>query len=292
LPGADASNRAELSTRARYTVVTFAVTLAIIQYIDRVCISQAAPSISHDLGLSKQQMGWVFSAFTLAYALFEIPSGYWGDRIGPRRVLLRIVMWWSLFTAATGWAWNLRSLFAVRFLFGAGEAGCFPNLTKAFSRWLPPQERVPVQAAMWMSARWGGAVTPLLVIFVLGFTHWRVAFLLFGLLGAGWAFVFASWFCDDPHQYRAVNAGEAALLPSGDAAIHDHFAVPWAELVRSRSVWLLCGQYFAASYGWYFFVTWFPTYLFEVQKFSLGRGGVLAGCRCSSAAAASCSRDG
>src|SRR5438132_1662659 len=82
-------------THARYWVIVFAVSLAIIQYIDRVCISQAAPFISRDLHLSNAQMGWVFSAFTLAYALFEIPAGYLGDRIGPRKVLLRIVIWWS-----------------------------------------------------------------------------------------------------------------------------------------------------------------------------------------------------
>src|SRR5438477_6387447 len=111
------------ATHARYWVIVFAVTLAIIQYIDRVCISQAAPFISRDLNLTETQMGWVFSAFTLAYALFEIPAGYLGDRIGPRKVLLRIVLWWSFFTAATGWVRNWAALVVTRFLFGAGEAG-------------------------------------------------------------------------------------------------------------------------------------------------------------------------
>ena len=138
-------------TRARYWVIVFAVALAIIQYIDRVCISQAAPLISRDLSLNKEQMGWVFSAFTLAYALFEIPAGYLGDRIGPRKVLLRIVLWWSFFTAAMGWTWNCASLLVTRFLFGAGEAGAFPNLTKAFHRWLPLHERTRAQGVMWMS---------------------------------------------------------------------------------------------------------------------------------------------
>ena len=150
-------------TRTRYWVIVFAVTLAIIQYIDRVCISQAAPFISRDLRLDDAQMGWVFSAFTLAYALFEIPAGYLGDRIGPRKVLIRIVLWWSFFTAATGWMRNWVSLAVTRFLFGAGEAGAFPNLTKAFHRWLPSSERTRAQGIMWTSARLGGAFTPLLV---------------------------------------------------------------------------------------------------------------------------------
>ena len=142
-------------TRTRGIVVVFAVTLAVLQYIDRVAISQAAPLVMRDLALTKEQMSWVFSAFTLAYALFEIPGGYLGDWIGPRKVLLRIVLWWSFFTAATGWAWGLASLMVTRFLFGAGEAGCFPNLTKAFKRWFPEAERSRAQGIMWMSARWG-----------------------------------------------------------------------------------------------------------------------------------------
>ena len=136
-----ASDPTGAPTRARYWVIVFAITLAIIQYIDRVCISQAAPLISKDLVLSPKQMGLVFSAFTLAYALFEIPCGYLGDRIGPRKVLLRIVLWWSFFTAATGSVRSWAALMVTRFLFGAGEAGCFPNLTKAFNRWLPLHER-------------------------------------------------------------------------------------------------------------------------------------------------------
>jgi MFS family permease len=181
-------------TRVRYGVVGFAVALAVIQYVDRVCISQAAPLVSEDLGLSPRQMGYVFSAFTLAYALFEIPGGYLGDRIGPRKVLLRIVLWWSFFTVATGWAWSWLSLVTTRFLFGAGEAGCFPNLAKALHRWLPPDERTRAQGLLWMSARWGGAATPLLVYFALQHVHWRTAFLLFGLLGVAWAAAFFAWF--------------------------------------------------------------------------------------------------
>ena len=150
-------------SRARQVVLFFAVTLAVITYIDRVCISQAAPMMQEELGLTKTQMGYAFAAFGWAYALFEIPGGWLGDRIGPRRVLMRVVSMWSLFTIATGWAWNLVSLVVSRFLFGVGEAGCFPNLTKAFTLWFPVHERVKAQGILWLSARWGGAFTPLLV---------------------------------------------------------------------------------------------------------------------------------
>src|SRR3954463_666653 len=169
-------------TRARYVTIAFAMTLAIVTYIDRVCISQAAPLISHDLGLSKVEMAWAFSVFGWAYALFEIPGGWLADRLGPRRVLMRIVIWWSFFTAATGWAWNVTSLLVTRTLFGMGEAGCFPNLTRIFTMWLPQHERERAQANLWLAARWGGAFTPLLVSYVLDFVTLSRAFGLFGLV--------------------------------------------------------------------------------------------------------------
>src|SRR6185295_3375322 len=110
-------------TNARHWVIVFAVTLSILAYIDRVCISQAAPLISKDLGFNKTDMGRVFGAFALAYALFEIPGGWMGDWMGPRKVLMRIVIWWSAFTAITGGMWNLSSMWVCRFLLGAGKAG-------------------------------------------------------------------------------------------------------------------------------------------------------------------------
>src|SRR4029079_13798178 len=131
--------------------VAFGVALAFITYIDRVAISQAAPAIARDLRLSTLQMGYVFSAFGLTYALLEIPSGWLCDRIGSRKVLTRIVLWWSFFTAATGWGRNLVWLIVTRFLFGVGEAGCFPNVAKALKTWLPEQERVRAQSIVWLS---------------------------------------------------------------------------------------------------------------------------------------------
>ena len=142
-------------SRARHGVIVFAVLLGIIHYIDRVCISKARPHIQADLSLDDTQMGLVFSAFTLAYALFEIPGGWLGDKWGPRRVLLRIVMFWSFFTAATGYAWNQASMMVCRFLFGAGEAGGFPNIAKMFSVWLPQREHGMAQGITWLAARWG-----------------------------------------------------------------------------------------------------------------------------------------
>ena len=155
-------------TRTRYGVILFAISLSILAYIDRVCISMAAPSMRKDLGLNAVQMGCVFSAFALAYALFEIPGGWMGDWLGPKKVLIRIVLWWSFFTAATGWVRSFTSLWwSPDSCSALGEAGCFPNLTKAMTIWLPQRERVQAQGIMWTFARWGGAFTPPLMMLAL-----------------------------------------------------------------------------------------------------------------------------
>ncbi len=256
-------------TRVRYWVIVFAVALSVVTYIDRVCISQAAPVMSRDLGLDSVSMGWAFTAFGWAYALCEIPGGYLGDRIGPRAVLMRIVLWWSFFTAATGWAWNAVSLAVTRFFFGAGEAGCFPNLTKAFTTWLPPRERVRAQGIMWLSARWGGAFTPPLVQLVIGYVGWRHSFEVFGLLGVLWAILFFRWYRNNPLDNPRLNAAERDLLRDASANASGHGDVPWAKFLASRQVWMVCLQYFCLSYGWYFYVTWLPTYFNQARHLDL-----------------------
>lgn len=251
----------ERASRTRYWVVVFAIVLAVIQYIDRVAISQAKGHIAEDMGFTDAQMGSIFAAFGLSYALFEIPTGWMGDKLGARKVLARVVLWWSFFTAFTGFAWNFVSMWLTRFLFGAGEAGCFPNLTKAFSTWLPKNERTRAQSLMWMGARWGGAFTPLLVVLVMAFVNWRIAFQIFAALGVIWVIFFWRWFKDNPKDHPKVNAAELALLKENEKNISGHGNVPWSKLVSRPSIWFLWLQYFCLSYGWYFFVTWLPDYL-------------------------------
>jgi len=263
-------------TRVRYWVVVFAVTLSVVTYIDRVCISFAARFIRADLHLSEVQMGYAFSAFAWAYALFEMPGGFLGDWLGARRVLLRIVLWWSFFTAATGWAWNFASLAVTRCLFGAGEAGCFPNLTKTFTTWLPQHERVRAQGIMWLSARWGGAFTPPLVYLAIQMMSWRHTFEMFGCVGIVWAVLFYVWYRDHPRDNRSLNLAERQLLAANEALSAGHAHVPWRDLASSPQVWLLCGQYFCSSYGWYFYITWLPTYLKEARGLQLGASALLS----------------
>jgi len=256
-------------------VIVFAVTLSVITYIDRVAMSFAAPAIRKDLGLTSVQMGWAFSAFGCAYGLFEMPGGYLGDWIGPRNVLMRIVLWWSFFTAAMGWTWNFISLAVTQFLFGAGEAGCFPNLTKAFTVWLPERERVRAQGIMWLSARWGGAFTPLLVAGVMHLVGWRHAFQAFGCLGVFWAIVFYRWYRNDPLQNPKLNAAERDLLRESSKLASGHGDVPWRRFLRSRQVWMICWQYFCLIYGWYFYITWLPSYLREGRHMEITSSALL-----------------
>lgn len=263
-------------SRARYGVVVLAIGLAVLSYVQRVAISGAAIPISHDLHLSKQQMGWVFGSFGLAYALFEIPMGLFGDRMGVRRALAQIVLAWSAFTALTGAAWSVASLVAVRFLFGAGEAGCFPNLTRMLSTWLPARERVTAQSLMWACTRWGGAATPPLTLLCIQWFGWRWAFVGFAALGLVWCAIFLAWFKDDPAQHRAVNEAEQEMLAASRVLTTRTEGQRWLSLLLTRQVAALVLQYFCFSCVWYFYITWLPTYLREGRGQSPERAAALS----------------
>lgn len=264
------------ATSARYRVTAFAISLAALAYMQRVAISQAAPGIQTDLGLDKEQIGQVFGAFGLAYALFEIPNGLLGDRFGVRSTLTRIVVLWSVFTALTGAAWSFASMWLARFLFGAGEAGCFPNLTRMLSTWLPLRSRLRAQAFMWACSRWAGAFTPLLVLALVQWQGWRWAFVILAVLGFLWAAVFYRWFRDDPAQHPAVNAQELELLSESRVLTTQEGDARWYQALLERQVLLLLLQYFCFSFVWYFYVTWLPTYLREGRHVSATEAATLS----------------
>jgi sugar phosphate permease len=253
------------STSVRYRVIAFAITLAALAYVQRVAISQAAAGIQADLGLGKAELGLIFGAFGLSYALFEVPNGVVADRFGVRATLTRLVVAWSVFTALTGAAWSFASLWLVRFLFGAGEAGCFPSLTRMLSTWLPPKERLTAQALMWACSRWAGAVTPLLVLAIIQWHGWRWAFVVLATLGFVWTGAFFLWFRDDPAQHPGVNAEELALLGGARALTTHEGEAQWYRSLLTAPVLLLSFQYFCLSFVWYFYVTWLPSYLEQAR---------------------------
>jgi ACS family glucarate transporter-like MFS transporter len=266
-------------TRTRFRVAGFLMLLAAVTYLDRVCISVLAPNIQRDFGLSKEQMGLVFSAFAIAYAGFELVSAWWGERIGARRVLTRIVIWWSCFTMATGLAWNYASLLVIRFLFGAGEAGAWPNAALAFSKWTPLKERGRTQGFFFAAAHLSGGVTPLLVAAMLGWMSWRGIFMTCGAVGFLWSAAWYAWFRDEPREHKAVNAAEAGLIEAERRVVHHEHSGGglWRALLGEPTVWFLCLAYFSNSYGSYFVMTWLPTYLAEQRGFQKEALSLFAG---------------
>jgi MFS family permease len=264
-------------TRVRYAVLGFACSLSMITYLDRVCFGKAAKEIADELGLNgPADLRLAFTTFTVAYALFEIPSGWLGDVYGPKRTIIRIVLWWSFFTALTGTVTaalgGLIVLAVIRFLFGMGEAGAYPNITRALHNWFPASKRGFAQGMVWMSGRFMGGLTPLIWLFVtviLGL-NWRVTFFLFGLFGLLWSVVFWYWFRDNPREHPKVNFAEAEMIEAGRLDVgHAHAGVPWKKLLLSGNLWCLCLMYFCAAYGWYFNITYLPDFLetqYEVSK--------------------------
>jgi len=258
------SSESAPSARVRRQVVIFGASLAFLSFVDRAAISQAAPAISRELHLSPAQMGLVFSAFGLSYAACEIPSGWLCDRFGARNLLTRVVLWWSLFTAATGWAWNLPSLAMTRLLFGAGESGCFPGLARVFRTWLSPRERNSAEGIKAAAARWGAAITPAMMAALSAWFGWRHTFLIFGALGLLWGAAFWHWYRDRP----PASTGRHQPEESG---------VSWRKLLASRSAWALGAQWFCHYYGFYFYITWLPLYLYQARGLDLRHESLGAG---------------
>jgi len=266
--------------RQRLLFLTFS--LAAITYLDRVCISAVAPSIMKDLDLSVVRMSFIFSAFTLAYSLFEIPAGWMGDVIGPRRVLTRLVLWWSAFTILTATARSQLSLAGIRFLFGAGEAGAFPNMSRANSRWFPLAERGRANGILFLGSRVGGALAPVFALQVARIWGWRACFVVFGIFGVLWVWAWHHWYRDDPAEHPDVSPEELAWIRQDETAEHaaegrSEGKVPWGRIATNRNLYTICLMYFCFGYGLYFYFTWLPTYLINVLGFSSMAGGIWAG---------------
>jgi MFS transporter, ACS family, glucarate transporter len=255
--------------RVRHQVLGFLICLFAITYIDRVCISVAGPRMQEDLGIDPIGWGWVTAMFTLSYALFEIPTGTMGDRLGPRRVLTRIVLWWSAFTSVTGLVSSLPVLLVTRFCFGAGEAGAFPNASIVVSRWFPAAQRASISGVLLMASQIGGAIAPLAVVPIQMRYGWRASFLVFGGVGVIWAVAWYLWFRDGPAEMRGVSQAELEELATVQPAPLHGF--PWSAALRSGTIAAVLGVAFCYIYVYSFFQTWFHTFLVK------GRGVSEAG---------------
>ncbi len=254
--------------RLRYLVLGMLVLLSVVTYLDRICIGVAASDIQKDLQISDEAWGWVLGAFLLAYGLFEIPSGALGDRIGQRKVLTRIVLWWSAFTAITPLARNFYAMVVTRFLFGAGEAGAYPNASGCISRWFPAGERARAQGLVWGASRLGGALTPLIVVPLKQTIGWESCFWLFAALGLVWAGVWAVWFRDDPAKHPAMTDQE--LVEIGPPRREVHAEVPWGLLFTRPQLWLIVGMYWFYVFGFIVFFYWIPKFLTQGRGMTQG----------------------
>lgn len=249
-----------------------------VTYLDRACIGAMAPRISEEFGLDAARMSWVFFAFILAYALFEIPTASWADRRGAKNVLTRIVSGWSVFTFLTAASWNYGALLVSRFLFGVGEAGAFPCMARVMSRWIPLRERGTAKGIFFAGAYVSGALTTFAVSALLPHFSWRQILVAFGCVGFVWVAAWHRWFRDDPAGHPAVNAAEHALIVSDRPADvpHPRGSAFWVHLLRQRNVLLLCLLYMPNCATFYFCITWLPTYLEKSHGFRNAQLGALA----------------
>lgn len=275
-PRRDPVEPREPPTGARWIVLLFLCLLAAVLYMDRICFSQAVKPISEELGLSNTDMFYVMLAFTVAYGLFEVPVGRWGDRQGARNVLTRIALSWSLFTALTGACTGLFSLFVVRLLFGAGEAGAYPNTARVLARWFPDAERSRAQGLMLAASQAGSIAVMPLAAYLIEWFGWRIMFVFFGLLGVFWSVAFWLWYRDDPAEHAAVNPAELEHIgPTRAAQVSRHDPIPWRLIRGNYSIWLLSTIMIAAAFYSYFYYSWFPTYLKDARDVSNVKTGWL-----------------
>jgi sugar phosphate permease len=252
----------------RYRILIFLFFLTFITYLDRICISLAGLRIQSEFNLSNEKWGWVVGAFSLAYALFELPSGILGDRIGQRAVFIRIVTWWSLFTILTGVTNGLLSLIVVRFLFGIGESGAYPTSSAVISHWFPTAETSRGLSALFIGQNAGSALAPLIVIPIAIALGWRASFFVNGLIGLIWVVVCVLWFRNNPSEIKDVSEEEKKYIETNRRFITHRKHFPWKIALKSKSLRALVVAFFCTQWAQYFFVAWMPIYLQKGRHFT------------------------
>ncbi len=238
-----------------------------ISYIDRSNISTAAPSIQAALHLSTFQLGVIFSAFSIPYALLQVFGGNLGERFGPRKALLWIGILWGIATIATGWSIGFLSLFGARLLLGLSESAAFPVATQAMTRWFPAHRNGFVQGVAHSASRLGNALAPLLVALLIGLGDWRSAFFAIGALSIVWAAMWAFFFRNTPLEHSEI-AAETTARPVDPKKLKRP-PVPWKRLIRTMAP----VTFVDFGYGWmlWVFITWLPTFLASTYHLSLAK---------------------
>jgi len=249
-----------------------------INYIDRANLAISAPNIRVDLGIDAATMGFVLSAFFWTYALFQMPAGWFIDKVGVRISLAFAVGWWSVFTVVTGMAHNIGQLIGSRLLLGVGESAAIPSFAKVAYNWFPHKERGLACSIFDSGSRVGSALSLPLIAWIISILGWRGSFYVTGSLGVLWAFLW--WFIyKDPEKYRPIapDAVDALLAEREPQTknITETEKISWCSLFRYRTIWGLMIGLFCLNFAIYFFITWFPSYLMETRNFSLKALGTL-----------------
>ncbi len=271
----------EQPTLVRYQVLAVACSLAVITYLHRVGFATAWAEFRTPLRLTDDHLGWVMAAFMVGYGLFEMPWGFLGDRFGVRHAVAAIILGGSVLTALivmiaflphekNNVVWIFAYLIVLRFLFGAFQAGTFPSISRMMADWMNSSERGSAQGAIWMSSRLGGAIAPLLLVWLFAFMGgWKQPMVLLSVIGLVFCFLFWPWFRNRPDEMPSVNAAERKLIQSERAvqAGGGHGSVPWAKMARSKSVWSLCIMYGFLGFSGNFYLTLLPTYLKHHRHF-------------------------
>lgn len=251
-------------SHGRYWLIGILFFHTVNTYMDRACISSAAGAMQRDLNIDDIMMGYIFGIFAIGYALFQIPSGWLADVLGPRKVLAWVVALWSVFTILTGAAFNAMSLLAIRFLFGVGEAGAFPGATRALYNWVPAKERGIAQGLFHSGARVGAALSLFLMPFLITLVGWRVTFVINGVIGIAWMTVWLKWFRNDPEDHPGVDSAELSYIRKGQTEKSASSAkVPFAVIVTSGNMLLAMFQYIASNITFFISFTWLQPYMIE-----------------------------
>jgi len=252
--------------------------ITLLLYVDRVCISSAKDSISNDLLLSDTQIGWVLSAFALGYALFQVPAGAIGDKYGVRKTLTGIMIFWSIFTSLTGVAWNFISILFFRFVFGAGEAGAFPNISRAAFSWVPLNERGIFQGINFSGSRLGAAFALPLVAYLINFWGWRTVFYFFGALGLFFAVAFYVFFKNKPENHKGISKKEADYIVANrqQKKTVNTNNISLKDIITSKEVLLAMGQYIGSNFIFFFTLTWLFPYIKSTYNLNAVDAGLYA----------------
>ena len=281
-------------TRTRFLVLAWLCAAAALAYLSRNAISVAESTVRRDLGLTKQQSGWLMSGFFFSYALLSIPAAQFGQRTGSRRALPFFATVWSIATAATALVSGLGAFLAARIMQGVAQAGLFPTTTITIAKWFPLTGRAFAVGALGSFMSLGGALCAwltgvLLELFeprVAAGWNWRLTFLIFAVPGMVWALCFWWWFRDEPGEHRAVNEAELEVIQADQTAKAERaqpptrgataaLPTPWLPLFSSPAMWWLCGQQLFRAAGYIFFTSWFATYLQETRGVGIAHSGFL-----------------